>query len=82
MDLNLLGITGMPAILLTFFVVGFVEMIKALYDRDWRNALIIFVSAICGAAASPLLGISLITGICGGFAASGVVTMATHFGKN
>lgn len=82
MELTELGITGVTAILLTFFVMGFVEFAKALVQKQWRDALIIGVAGLAGAVAAPLLGLSVITGICGGFAASGAVTLAKNVGDN
>lgn len=80
-DLNGFGITGITATLLTFFVVGFVEMVKAAFDRDWRRFTIILIAGIAGGLVSPLLGLNLITGVCGGFAASGAITLVQNVGK-
>lgn len=82
MDLSLLGITGTAAVLLTGFVMGFVEMIKACFDADWRKAVIILVAGIAGGAVAPFVGISIVVGVIGGFAASGMVTFAQNIGKS
>lgn len=81
MDLSMIGIDGVTAVLLTGFVVGIVECIKALFDKDWRSAAIIAGSAVAGGVVSFPLAIPLVTGIVGGFAAAGVVTLAQNLGK-
>lgn len=81
MDLSLLGITGVSAMLLTGFVMGFVEMVKAFYDGDLRTGLIIVVAGIAGGAIAPFIGLSIVVGIVGGFAASGAVALAQNVGK-
>lgn len=81
-DLNGFGITGTTAMLLTFFVLGVIELCKAVYDREWRKAIIIAAAGIAGLAVAPMLGLNIITGICGGLGASGVVTLMQNVGKN
>ena len=81
MDLSALGISGTAALLLTGFVMGFVEMVKAFYDNEIRKGLIIVVAGVAGGAVAPFIGLSIITGIVGGFAASGMVTLAQNLGK-
>lgn len=82
MDLTALGLTGTTAVLLTTFVMGFVEMVKAFYDGEIRKGLTILVAGIAGGAIAPFIGLNLIVGVVGGFAASGTVTLAQNFGKN
>ena len=79
MDLSSLGIDGVAALLLVGFVMGFVELAKALVDREWRRAIIIAVAGVAGGAVSLLLGIPVVTGIVGGLAASGAITLAQNF---
>lgn len=79
MDLSTLGIDGITALLLVGFVMGFVELAKALVDREWRRAIIIAVAGVAGAAVSFLIGIPVVTGIVGGLAASGAITLAQNF---
>lgn len=82
MDLSALGITGTAALLLTGFVMGFVEMVKAFYDGDIRKGVVIIVAGIAGGAIAPFIGLQIVTGIVGGFAASGMVTLAQNLGKS
>lgn len=80
MDLSILGIEPVTAILLTGFVIGFVELAKAVYDREWRRAVVVGVAGVAGAIAAPLLGISIIVGIVAGLAASGAITLVQNIG--
>lgn len=82
MDLSILGIDGVTALLLVGFVMGFVELAKALFDKEWRKAIIIAVAGLAGGIVSPFIGLPIITGIVGGLAASGTVTLAQNLGKN
>lgn len=78
MDLGILGIDPVTALLLIGFVMGFVELVKALFDRKWRKAAVIAVAGISGGIVSPFIGLSIITGIVGGLAASGAITLAQN----
>lgn len=81
MDLSMLGIDGITALLLVGFVMGFVELAKALVDGEWRKAIVIAVAGLSGGAVSPFIGLSIITGVVGGLAASGAITLAQNLGK-
>lgn len=82
MDLTILSIDTTAAILLVGAVAGFVEFVKALFDKDWRRGIIISGSALVGGLASLLLPIDVITGIVGGLAASGCITIGQNVGKD
>lgn len=82
MDLSVLGIDPIAALLLVGFVMGFVELAKALYDKEWRKAIIIGVAAVAGGIVALPVGLPIITGIVGGLAASGTITLAQNLGKN
>lgn len=80
MDLSILGIEPVTAILLVGFVMGFVELAKALFDREWRKAIVVAVAGVAGGAVSPFIGVSVVIGVVGGFAASGAITLAQNIG--
>jgi hypothetical protein len=63
-------------------VAGFTQLVKSLFDRDYRTCIIILGSASIGAFAGFLniQGIDVPTGIVVGLAASGVVTIAQAIG--
>lgn len=79
---EILGLDTVTAIILTGLVMGGVELVKRLLDKDWRAALIIAVAAIVGGIAGLALGINILQGIAYGLAASGYVTFAQNIGKN
>ena len=65
-------------ILVIPMIIGVVELVKRLFDRDFRGACIIIAAAATGAAcgAFGIEHISVPTGIVLGFAASGAVATA------
>lgn len=78
--MNTIGIDGTDAFLLIGFVIGWVQLVKSLFDRNWKAAAIIAVAGVSGGVAGVLLGFPVLTGIVGGLAGSGVVTVAQKFG--
>lgn len=80
MDLSILGIEPVTALLLTGFVIGFVELAIALYDKEWRKAIVIAVAGVAGGIIAPFIGLSIVIGIVAGFAASGAVTLVQNIG--
>lgn len=64
-------------------VIGFTQLVKSLFDRDYRTVVIIIGSALIGALAGffAIEGISVPSGIVAGLAASGVVTIAVGVGS-
>lgn len=67
---------------LTFAVAGVVELLKRLFDKDWRTAAVIAVSAVAGAVLAPQAGdITMFTGALVGLSASGLITTVSHFGS-
>lgn len=78
---ELFGLDAMTAIILTGLVMGGVELLKRLFDKDWKAAIIIAVSAIIGGIAGAILGILPLQGMAFGLAASGYVTLAQNIGK-
>lgn len=78
---EILGLDAMAAVILTGLVMGGVELVKQLFNKDWKGAVIIAVSAIIGGLAGWALGIVPIQGIAYGLAASGYITLAQNIGK-
>lgn len=64
-------------------VIGFTQLVKNLFDRDYRAATIIAGSAIIGglAGAFAVDGVNIPQGIVLGLAASGAITVASYVGK-
>ena len=78
---NFLGLDVVATVILTGLVMGGVELIKRLFDKDWKAAAIIAVAGIIGGVAGPALGITVLEGIVYGLAASGYITLAQNIGK-
>lgn len=81
--MEIIGITGVQALLLIGAVTGFVELVKKLYDKDWKGAIIIFGAGLVGGLLSlfPEMEFTVLTGIIGGLTAAGVVTLSQNIGK-
>lgn len=77
--LNVIDTTS--AVIMLGMVAGVVEFAKALFDREWRTAVIIAAAAITGALVAWPMGINPLIGAVIGFAASGYVTIAQNVGK-
>lgn len=59
-------------------VIGFTQLVKSAFDKDYRSVVIIAGSALIGAIAGffQVEGIDIASGIIAGLAASGIVTLA------
>lgn len=64
-------------------VIGFTQLVKSLFDRDYRTAVIIVGAAVIGAGAGffQVEGTDIPTGIVLGLTAAGVVTLAVGIGS-
>lgn len=78
-----LGITGVTAILLVGAVAGTVELIKRVFDKDWRAVVTIIGAGLVGGLVSlfPEMNFSFLVGIVGGLAASGFITLGQNIGR-
>lgn len=76
--MELLEIDAVSAVLIVGAVMGVVEMIKALFGKDWRSAVIIFGAGVAGCVAGLLTGYTPLVGVVAGFAASGAVTLGQN----
>lgn len=66
---------------LTFAVVGAVEFVKRVFDKDFRSAAIIVVAGVVGAILAPQIAVSWFNGLILGLGASGLVTTASLIGS-
>lgn len=68
--------------LLTTMVIGATELVKSLFDRNYRAAVTIAVAALVGGLAGELLfeQIGLALGIVSGLSASGIITGVQKIG--
>lgn len=73
------GLSAVAVAFLSFAVIGAVEFVKRLFDRDYRGAAIIAVSALVGALCAPYAGdLTHFQGMLVGLSASGLVTTASR----
>lgn len=72
----------MDYVLVVTMVIGSVELVKALFDGNYRAAVIVGVSAIVGGLCGffAVEGVDVPTGIVIGLSASGLVTVAKYTG--
>lgn len=61
-----------------FAIVGTVELIKRLFNKDYQSAAIIVGAAIIGALIAPEVGVSWLGGLVMGLQGSGLVTTASY----
>ena len=69
-------IDSVTAVAIVAMVVAVVELVKNLCDKNWRGALIIFVSGVVGLLGGFALGANPVYSLVLGFAASGVYKLA------
>jgi hypothetical protein len=74
----------MESLFITGAVIGFVQLVKSLFDKDYRSAVIIAGSAVIGGIVGyfGVDNLSIPTGILYGLAASGTITTAKYLGGN
>ena len=70
------------AAILLGMVAGAVELIKRLFEKDWKAAAIILGAGVVGALTALALAINPLIGAVVGLAASGFVTIAQNVGKD
>ncbi len=73
---------GVAVTLLTTMVIGGTELVKRLFDKDYRAAAIILVAVVIGAIGGVLLfpTVGLALGIVVGLSATGLLTSLQKFG--
>lgn len=79
--MEILGLSTLATVVLTGLVAGGTELIKRLFDKDWRAAVTIVVAAIIGGLGGLVFGANFLIGMVFGLAASGYVTIAQNIGK-
>lgn len=76
------GIESQHAIILLGMVAGVIELIKRIFDKDWKAVATIVGAGVVGALVSLAIAINPLLGAVVGLAASGYVTIAQHIGDN
>jgi len=78
-----LGITGTEAILIVGAVAGAVELIRRVFEKDWKAVATIIAAGLVGGLLSlfPEIGFTFLTGVIGGLSASGFITIGQSVGS-
>lgn len=76
------NIDPIVAAILLGMVSGVVELIKRLFEKDWKAVAIILGAGITGALVGLLVAINPLMGAVIGFAASGYITIAQNIGHD
>ena len=79
--MEILGLSTLATVVLTGLVAGGVELIKRIFDKDWRTVATIIVAALIGGAASLAFGVEFLVGMVYGLATSGYITIAQNVAK-
>ena len=80
--MEVFNLDPIAAAIMLGMVAGVVELIKRLFDKDWRAAAIIVCSGAVGALTALALAINPLIGAVVGLAASGYITIVQKFGEN
>lgn len=79
--MEILGLSTLATAVLTGLVTGIVELIKRIFDKDWRAVATIIAAALVGGAGGLVFGVNFLIGMVFGLAASGYITIAQNIGK-
>lgn len=79
--MEILGLSTLATVVLTGLVAGGVELIKRIFDKDWRTVATIIVAALIGGGAGLAFGVNFLVGMVYGLATSGYITIAQNVAK-
>lgn len=79
--MEILGLSTLATVVLTGLVAGGVELIKRIFDKDWRTVATIIVAALIGGGAGLAFGVEFLVGMVYGLATSGYITIAQNVTK-
>lgn len=80
--MELLGLSALATAVLTGLVAGVVELVKRVFDKDWRAVVTIILAGLVGGLGALYMGTDFLAGVVFGFAASGFVTIVQNVGKD
>lgn len=80
--MEVFDIEPIAAAILLGMVAGVVELIKRLFEKDWKAVAIILGAGITGALVALLIAINPLIGAVIGLAASGYITIAQNIGHD
>lgn len=79
--MEILGLSSLAAVVLSGLVAGGVELLKRLFDKDWRASATIVVAALIGGLGGLVFGANFLIGMVFGLATSGYITIAQNIAK-
>lgn len=79
--MEILGLSTLATVVLTGLVAGGTELVKRLFDADWRTVITIIVAALIGGSGGLVFGANFLVGMVFGLAASGYITIAQNVAK-
>lgn len=79
--MEILGLSTLATVVLTGLVAGGVELLKRVFDADWRAVITIIISALIGGLGGMVFGAEFLVGVVFGLATSGYITIAQNVAK-
>lgn len=79
--MEILGLSTLATVVLTGLVAGGVELVKRVFDADWRAVITIIISALIGGLGGMVFGAEFLVGVVFGLATSGYITIAQNIAK-
>lgn len=79
--MEILGLSSLATVVLTGLVAGGTELVKRVFDRDWRTVATIIVAAIIGGLGGLVFSADFLIGMVFGLASSGYITIAQNIAK-
>lgn len=79
--MEILGLSSLATVVLTGLVAGGTELVKRIFDADWRVVVTIIVAALIGGFGGLVFGANFLVGMVFGLAASGYITIAQNVAK-
>ena len=80
--MEVFGLDTVTVAILLGMVAGAVELIKRLFEKDWKVVAIIAGAGITGCLVGWAIGVNPFIGAVVGLAASGYITIAQNVGKD
>lgn len=79
--MEILGLSTLATVVLTGLVAGGTELVKRIFDADWRAVVTIVIAALIGGLGGMVFGAQFLVGVVFGLAASGYITIAQNVAK-
>ena len=79
--MEILGLSALATVVLTGLVAGGTELVKRIFDADWRVVVTIIVAALIGGFGGLVFGANFLVGMVFGLVASGYITIAQNVAK-